>query len=327
LAGTGSEKTTAITIAEAKATTYAQNFALANRAGGVHPVLPAGDVTFGYFDGTTFTSPTPSGKFPNTAQVTLRYDGQPTTNPKLPLFFGSFIGTPSVPLTATARATIYTAPINSFTGTPRVLPMTYDQAHWNNFLATGRDSDGNALVDANGLPELQVYPSIRASGNFGELSMDGSHAGASTIRGWIDNGLSSSDVDSLIALNLIPLSQHPANTWDWIGNPGMKASTVMDVNNFTNQDVVLALYQAFNSSSSNYQAGTGNGSHYYYDIVQFVTVKIMPVSDSNKQVIVQPVGTVDPSFVFSPSVKPVPAGVPASDGSSPVTFTAPKLTQ
>jgi hypothetical protein len=107
----------------------------------------------------------------------------------------------------------------------------------------------------------------------------------------------------------------------------MKASTVSDVNNYTNQEVVLALFQAYNSSSSNYQAGTGKGSHYYYDVVQFVTVRIMPVSDTNKQVIVQPVGTVDPSFVFSTSVKPVPAGVPASDGSSPVTFTSPKLTQ
>jgi Flp pilus assembly protein TadG len=329
MAGTGSQKTKAITTAQTKATTYAQNFAKYNTAGGVNPVLPSSDVTFGYFDGTTYTSPTPSGKFPNTAQVVLRYDGQTTTNPKLSLFFGPVIGTPSVPITVTARATIYTAPINSLTyaGSPvHVLPMTYDQAHWNNFLATGQDPDGNSTTDANGLPELQVYPSVKDTGNFGELSLDGSHAGASTIKGWIENGMASSDVSALLALNLVPLSGHAANTWDWVGNPGLKASTIMTVNNYAGQVFVLPLFQAYDSSPSNYQAGTGNGSHYYYDIVQLVTVTVMPVSDTNRQVVVQPVGTLDPSYVFSTSVKAVPAGVAASDGSYPVTFTAPKLT-
>jgi Flp pilus assembly protein TadG len=346
MAGTSSQKTTAITKAQTNATTYAQNYSKYNTAGGVNPVLPSSDVTFGYFDGTTYTSPTPSGKYPNTVQVVLRYDGQTTTNPKLGLFFGPVIGTSSVPITVTARATIYTAPINSFSyaGSPlRVLPMTYDQAHWNNFLATGQDPDGNSTTDANGLPELQVYPSVKDTGNFGELSLDGSHTGSSDVKGWITNGMASSDVNALLTLNLIPLSSHPANTWDWNGNTGMQADTVMAVNNYTNQVFVLPLFQAYNSGSasansngngnsgnsgsSSYQAGVGQGSNYYYDIVQFVTVKIMPVSDTNKQVVVQSVGKLDPSFVYSTSIKAVPAGVAASDGSYPTTFTTPKLTQ
>jgi Flp pilus assembly protein TadG len=344
MAGTSSQQTTAITKAQANATTCAQKFAKYNSAGGVNPVLPSSDVTFGYFDGTTYTSPTPSGKYPNTAQIVLRYDGQATTNPKLGLFFGPVIGTSSVPITVTARATIYTAPINSFSyagSNLHVLPMTYDQAHWNNFLATGEDPDGNTTTDANGLPELQVYPSVKDTGNFGELGLDGSHTGSSDVKGWINNGMSSSDVNALLALNLIPLTSHSANTWDWNGNPGLQADTVMTVNNYTNQVFVLPLFQAYNSGSasansngssgnsgsSGYQAGINQGSNYDYDIVQFVTIRIMPVSDTNKQVVIQPVGTLDPSFVYSPSVKAVPAGVAASDGSYPTTFTTPKLTQ
>jgi Flp pilus assembly protein TadG len=360
MAGTSSQRTTAISTAETNATTYAQNYAKYNSAGGVNPVLPSSDVTFGYFDGTTYTSPAPSTHYPNTVQVTLRYDGQTTTNPKLSLFFGPVIGTSSVPITVTARATIYTAPINSLSyagSNLHVLPMAYDQAHWKNFLSTGKDPDGNSTTDSNGLPEIQVYPSVKDTGNFGELSLDDNHTGSNDVKNWITNGMSSSDVSALVTANLIPLSSHPANTWNWSGNTGMQSDTVMKANNYTGDSFVLPLFQAYNSgsasansvqanasanpndqggngngngggsSSSTYQAGTGNGSNYYYDIVQFVTVKIMPVSDTNKQVVVQPVGMLDASFVYSTSIKAVPAGVAASDGSYPTTFTTPKLTQ
>ena len=54
-----------------------------------------------------------------------------------------------------------------------MLPMTYD------FQATGQNPDGSSGTDSSGYATIQVYPSIQDKGNFGELSLDDSHAGAS----------------------------------------------------------------------------------------------------------------------------------------------------
>ena len=45
--------------------------------------------------------------------------------------------------------------------------MTYDVNAWNNFLATGQNPDGNTTLDANGNPEITVFPSVKDTGNFG----------------------------------------------------------------------------------------------------------------------------------------------------------------
>src|SRR5207249_2282067 len=107
---------------------------------------------------------------------------------------------------------------------------------------------GNTSRDLTGNPQIQVYPSVKDTGNFGELSLDDSHNGASTITGWIDNGVSASDVQTLINNNLIPVTNHNPNSWDWNGNPGMKASTVKAVNDHAGQVYFLPLYKPYNSS-------------------------------------------------------------------------------
>ena len=49
--------------------------------------------------------------------------------------------------------------------------MTVDVNSWNNFLATGKSSDGSIHNDGNGLPQMQIYPSPSlAPGNFGMLA-------------------------------------------------------------------------------------------------------------------------------------------------------------
>src|SRR5207244_3298848 len=121
-------------------------------------------------------------------------------NGSLNLFFGPVLGRPTADLRASAAATPFGGSIDSFQSSQangRILPMTYDVNHWNNFLQTGSDPDGNKTTDANGNPTLQVYPSVKYKGNFGLLSLDDSHAGASTISGWVDNGMSSTDLQAL----------------------------------------------------------------------------------------------------------------------------------
>ncbi len=162
---------------------------------------------------------------------------------------------------------------------------------------------------------------MSAPGNFGLLSLDDSHVGASTITSWIQNGVPPSDVQSLVNNGLIPLSQHPANTWDWQGDTGFKAKNVMDMNGQVGQTFLLPLFQPKSSDPLNYQAGVGQGANYFYDIVQFVSVKIMPSPDNNRMVIIQPAASIQPSAVFAPG-----SVVPMGTSSYTTTFAAPKLT-
>jgi hypothetical protein len=256
-------------------------------------------------------------------KVLMRRDA--SANQSLKLFFAPVLGTNTVDVVAPASATCYSGVIDGFAASPAstipLLPMTYDVNFWDNFLKTGQNPDGNTSTDANGNPTLQVYPSNKATGNFGQLSLDNSHNGASTTANWIANGMSSTDVQALLAANLIPLSQHPANTWDWQGNPGFKASTVMDVNANIGKVYYLPLFQAVNGNLSSYQAGTGQGANYFYNIVRFVPVQIMTPPSNNREIVVQPAAVVgDPNVIFDPSTI-----APIGTSSYSTTFTAPKL--
>jgi uncharacterized membrane protein len=80
----------------------AQQYAYYNLAGGVNVSVPAADISFSFYDGTTFSSPSLTN-FPNTVNVTTRRDN--TANTPLSLFFGQIFGVSTVNLTATASAT------------------------------------------------------------------------------------------------------------------------------------------------------------------------------------------------------------------------------
>jgi len=303
-AATTTEKNSIRSAAITSATSAAKTIASANKAGSVNVTLNDADITVGYLDASgTFNSSPATTIFPNTVLITARRDS--SANGELNLFFGAVFGKSTVPVTTTARGTTYTGVINSFNPNLNVsdhlLPMTYDATFWGNFMSTGKDPDGNITTDGSGQPEIQVYPSSKYDGNFGELALDNSHSGASTIRGWIDNGLDPAGIQTLISDNLIPVTSHNPNSWDWVGNPGFKASTVSEVNTFTGSSFLMPLFKAYDSSSSGYQAGNGNGSHYYYNIVGFVAVKIMPVSDSNKQIVVQPTNYFDATTIVDPT--------------------------
>jgi hypothetical protein len=225
-----------------------------------------------------------------------------SANSPLGLFFAPVLGMDNLNVNASAGATLYGGVINSFkTGTMNsgMLPLTYDVNDWNAFLATGKDPDGSITKDANGNPSLVVYPSIKSTGNFGLLSLNDSHVGASTMANWIHNGVPSADIQALINNNLVPISAHSPTAWDWNGENGFKASNVMDVNQHAGKTFILPLFTP--ASTSPYEAGAGNGSHYNYNIVQFVGVKIMQSNDINRTIIIQPAAITDPNMIFNNS--------------------------
>jgi hypothetical protein len=211
----------------------------------------------------------------------------------------------------------------------RILPKTYDVNHWNNFIQTGQDPDGNTTLASNGLPALNVYPSIKYDGNFGLLSLDQGNDGANTISGWINNGVSSQALQAEYTAGLLPLSQHNPNSQpDWKGNPGLKDSDIQAVGDNINGLYLLPLFKPYNPGAADgtgYAAGQGNGSNYYYTIVAFVGVKITFVDSTgnDKQVQVQPSALIDPNALYTGTG---PVQPPSGSTTLTTTFSGAKLT-
>jgi Flp pilus assembly protein TadG len=350
-------QTTILDNAKSSAKTAAKNFASYNSAGGVSSLtLLDADITLGFTDSSGNFTPLASGNavadpsgtgasqatytgFPNTVKVVMRRDS--SANGALGLYFAPVLGISSQSLTATAAATIYTGTINGFnTGTDiksHILPMTYDVNHWNNFIKTGQGPDGNTDKAANGYPQLDVYPSVKYTGNFGELSLDQATDGSSTISGWIGNGVPASTLQADYTAGLLPLATHnplgPPNyttlSPDWLGNSGIKDTTIQAVAPYVGQSFLLPLFKPVNSGSSDltqYQAGSGQGSNYYYTIVQFVGIQITAVDSTgnNKSIKVEPSAVIDPNAIYSAYT---PAAPPTNSSPLVTTFTQPRLTQ
>jgi Flp pilus assembly protein TadG len=316
----------AMTSAKANAKTYAGY----NAAGGVSSLtLNDSDIEFGFTDGSgNYTTLANTSNYPNTIKVTLRRDSQ--ANGALGLYFGSVFGVKSVSLTASAAGTMYGGQANNFSSNPSsnvyILPATYDVNMWNTFVQTGLNPDGvQTIYQSN--PALLIYPTVNGPGNFGQLSLDDNHVGAPVEKGWVDNGIGSTEIQALQQANLIPLSSHNPNNWDWVGDTGMKQTLVADINSQpVGKQYLLPLFNPKNNGVPNpatYQAGVGQGSNFYYQIVQFVGITIVP---SNGVVVVQPCAIIDPNIVFSGS-GPVPVGSGSTNGQLITIFAAPKLTQ
>ena len=318
-----------LNTAESAAKTVAKNYASYHSAGKVSSLaLNDSDIEFGFTDSSGSYTACPAYKgYPNTLKVTVRLDSN--ANGSLPLFFGPILGKSTEDLVVTASATIYSGTVNSVSINPgfvsRMLPMTFDVNQWNNFLATGLGPDGVPDIGPNGVPQLPVYPSIKYDGNFGLLSLDQGNDGASTISGWIDNGVSSTDLQQEINDHLLPISSHDANSWDWKGNPGLKTSDIHAVAPHVGDTYLLPLFKPYDAGvpdSTTYQAGVGCGSHYDYNIVKFVGIRITYVDNSS--IHVQPASELDTNAVLTGVT---PAAPPTVGSPLVTTFTTPKLSQ
>jgi hypothetical protein len=288
----------------------AQKFSVLNRAGNVNLTLLDQDIQFGFTDASGNFTTAYSG-FPNTIQVTVRRDG--AANGVLQTFFGGVIGTSSVNLEATARATIYSGNVNSLQVIPNVsahiLPVALDYKVWDQFYATGQSSDGTIHLNAsNSLPELHVYPTPgNAPGNFGLLDVGPPQNNVPAFRNWIDDGETPNDISYLVNNGLVPVSFQSPKSWK--GGPGLKSTLETDFQSQMWVPNLIPLFQAV--SYSPYQAATGTGQGATYAIVGFVGVKLSHASGSgnNMDISLQPTAVVDPTAVILNSL---PAGTQSS---------------
>jgi Flp pilus assembly protein TadG len=333
------QSTNPISTYTSAATTAAKNVIQANTAGGQTLVFNStNDIQYGYTDSSgNYTSSTTY--YPNTVQVWTHRDS--SSSSPLKLFFGPVIGTKQVNVDATAAAVLKTgtvAPPSSYNATVAggILPLVYNVQWWNNFLQTGKNPDGSAAsTDSNGTPYVTAFGGGGSSNqlgqaNWGWLSLDDSHVGASTLSGWVTNGMSSSDYAALQNANLFPLSLHnsttlptsssgPSGSWDWIGDNGAKVSVAHTINGYIGQTFLIPLYEAIPSNATGLpsgvspgDAGIGKSNAFYYNIVAFASVVIINGGDNNS-VAIAPSSTWPPGVSFS---NPSTANTSGSQGSA-----------
>jgi len=359
---TGAQRNTIRTNAINNAKTAAKAYGANNLAGDKNITINDADVEVGYLDQNDSYSSSPgSSTFPNSVRVTARRDS--SANTPLKLFFGALLGTSEVPLTATARATLYTGDIQTFSASYNVrgsmLPVALDVFRWNEYVSSGKslDQDSNAgtsqwsLTTTNGPdgnPQLKVYPvKNQAPGNFSLLDIGPPENNAPAFRTWIDEGQSPADVSYLLDNNLLPVS--PTSPKDWKGGPGLKSTLEPNFDAQMGQPNLIPLFLPVKSidypasdprhvsTTADYQAASGTGQNASYAIIGFVGVTITTSdgSGSSLDIAVQPFAVTDPtvppagSTSSSGYVRVVPAGETASGGtiSNTNTYLPPRLTE
>ncbi|GEM_PF-390797 len=310
----------------------AQRYAAYNQAGGVYIQVPATDISFSYYDGTTFSAPSYSNSlFPNTVTVKTRRDN--VANGPLGLFFGKIFGISTINLTATASATIFNGNMTSATNTPpfstsgsssgsssgvtinaHILPVALDVNVWTNF-ANGNLSSpwvvGSITTGPNGLPQLQVYPfGTNTPGSFGLIDVGIPSNNTPAFRNWIDDGSTPNDIAYLLDNQLLPVS--PSAPAPWKCGPGLKSTLVSNFQSVIGVPNVIPLFQpvspAPNSPSpgSNYVAASSTGQNATYAVIGFTGVTITQANSngSNMIISIQPKAIVDPTAVIP---NPLPA--------------------
>src|SRR5205823_8708582 len=97
----------------------------------------------------------------------------------------------------------------------------------------------------------------------------------------------------------------PVGAWNWTGQSGFIASNASEINRYPGV-YLLPLFRAIDDgqglgtsqtaspfSTNNYQAGIGQGSNYYYNIVDFVAIQLMSTNgQTNRNVYVEPAAMV-----------------------------------
>lgn len=236
-------------------------------------------------------------------------------NGEIPFFFGKIFGDQGIPMQTSATA-IMAQKISGFslppssTKTLQILPFALDLQTWQS-LFTGTVSDqyaydstsDNVKSGRDGIGEVNLYPQGTGSpGNRGTVDIGNANNSTKDIARQIVHGISAQDLVELgKPLNLDP---HVGLTLN--GDTGISAGVKDELASIIGQKRIIPIFSSV----------SGNGNNAQYEIVRWVSVRIMYVkltgAMSSKRLIVQPVpmiaqhaivattGGVSSDFILSP---------------------------
>jgi hypothetical protein len=215
--------------------------------------------------------------------------------------------------------------IGSFRSIPgvngKLLPIAINVADWNEFVLTGKSSDGlvhhdysvSAPTSANPPPNnvtgnLDNIPEFADTGfpgktgqpgAFGWVDVGQASGGVPTLNDYIHNGDTPSDISWMLGQGMLPL---PSSGWS--GEPGNKTAAVGTLTNIIGQQREVMLYDTT----------AGNGSNVTYHMVGVAGVTVV---QAGKGVTLQPTVVIDPTAVSGSGA----SGTTSSYGFSPVELT------
>lgn len=228
-----------------------------------------------------------------------------------------------------------------------ILPLTYNVNWWDDFVRTGNNPDGSDAATSGGIPYVTAFGGGGSSNqngqaNWGWLSLNAQHNGANDLSGWVNNGMSNSDFTALSNANLFPLSLHdpnilptsdtgPSGSYNWIGDNGAKVSVAHTINNYIGKTFLIPLFQPVpnvgnlpNGVAAG-DAGVGKSNKFYYNIVRFVSVKIVD-GGSNNTVSIAPSSSFPPQTNFTNTQTANTSGAQGA-ATNPTVFASARLSQ
>jgi len=245
------------------------------------------DVLLGYLE---FDSPTaalrPEVQIANynAVQVTAQRTGQSPTG-VLDLFFAPIFGIETANVTATATA-VFIPGLRQFD----LWPFTIDENVYELAVINGEDdyaydeNSGDVAMGADGIPEILLFPSDAAPGNFGLLQIGPGSGDVDDLAVQIENGIADADFEHSISdvfPNFVEDGGDPV-IYEVTGSTGLKAALKAALDPRIGDTVGVFLHDGFVE---------GGGTNAVYRLTQLRYVRLVSVDleGTEKGLLVQPI--------------------------------------
>lgn len=291
----GIERGTSLEGSRSAARQAAADFSLLNPVCRSGPILDLSelsqDVQIGYFSDSRNAVLSNDSSQPFFGVQTL-VSRTAAKNGEIPFFFGKIFGDPGISMQTSATAVMahrisgFSLPPGS-SDTIQLLPFAIDLQTWQSLLS-GTSSDQyaydatteNVLSGRDGVGEVNLYPQGTGSpGNRGTVDIGSANNSTNDIARQIVHGISAQD---LVELGK-PLNLNPNVGLTLNGDTGISAGVKDELASIIGQKRIIPVFASV----------SGNGNNAQYEIVRWVSVRIMHAkltgSMSSKQLIVQPV--------------------------------------
>lgn len=269
-------------------------------------LVQTSDITTGYLDLVSSKSTVDTGaptKTFNAVSVMLRRE-KGSLNGALPLTFAGIFGKTSANVSASAVAVLDDHVTGYKPGAPGsavLWPFTIHKDELTYWQGQGQDAysydpdDNSVSKGSDSLGESKLYPTKYKPANFGLLNIGPTNSGSTDITGQIDNGISSSDLQTSLGSDSADFtdSSGKAITHTVSGNSGIKATMQSHIAAHVGDIVGIWVHDQ--------SSGSGATVNYRTTGIQFFRVLDVNLSTGTKYFWVEPITYTGPGVITNPN--------------------------